>query len=65
MAVLFCHQQELAFNDTKVNRRRRMTSVFSTVFAKSSFPYCERVFGESRTTPSDCLSLSGNLLLAS
>jgi hypothetical protein len=34
-------------------------------FAKSSFPYCERVFGEIHTTPSDCLSLNGNLLFAS
>ena len=55
----------LHFYGAKVNRRRRMTSVFSTDFAKSSFPYCERVFDEIRTTPSDCLSQSGNLLLAS
>ena len=47
MAVLFCHQQELAFNDTKVNRRRRMTSVFSTVFAKSSFPFLKEYFAKS------------------
>ena len=42
-----------------------MTSVFSTVFAKSSFPYCESVFDKIHTTPSDCLSQNGNLLLAS
>ena len=33
-----------------------MSSVFSTDWVKSSFPFGERVFDVIRTTPSDCLS---------